>query len=97
LVGQLGQRLFVIGEDAALVNLMKLAANVLTATALECMGEEHSPSCTFSEAFQTKRGACFVPIGGMNAKTLAGAMKRHAAAETDTVLDPASDPLKLDT
>jgi 3-hydroxyisobutyrate dehydrogenase-like beta-hydroxyacid dehydrogenase len=29
----------VIGEDAALTNLVKLAANVLTATTLECMGE----------------------------------------------------------
>ena len=28
-----------IGEDAALANLFKLAANVLTATTLECMGE----------------------------------------------------------
>jgi 3-hydroxyisobutyrate dehydrogenase-like beta-hydroxyacid dehydrogenase len=35
----LGQRLFVIGEDAASANLVKLAANVLTATTLECMGE----------------------------------------------------------
>ncbi len=35
----LGQRLFIIGEDAALANLVKLAANVLTATTLECMGE----------------------------------------------------------
>ena len=35
----LGQRLFVIGEDAGLANLMKLAANALTATTLECMGE----------------------------------------------------------
>jgi 3-hydroxyisobutyrate dehydrogenase-like beta-hydroxyacid dehydrogenase len=29
----------VIGEDAASANLVKLAANVLTATTLECMGE----------------------------------------------------------
>jgi 3-hydroxyisobutyrate dehydrogenase-like beta-hydroxyacid dehydrogenase len=36
---RLGQRLFVIDEDAALANLFKLAANVLTATTLECMGE----------------------------------------------------------
>jgi 3-hydroxyisobutyrate dehydrogenase-like beta-hydroxyacid dehydrogenase len=36
---RLGQRLFVIGKDAALANLVKLAANVLTATTLECMGE----------------------------------------------------------
>ncbi|HXW72644.1 MAG TPA: NAD(P)-binding domain-containing protein [Methylocella sp.] len=35
----LGQRLFVISEDAALANLFKLAANILTATTLECMGE----------------------------------------------------------
>jgi 3-hydroxyisobutyrate dehydrogenase-like beta-hydroxyacid dehydrogenase len=35
----LGQRLFVIGEDAVMANLFKLGANVLTATALECMGE----------------------------------------------------------
>ena len=39
LLGRLGQRLFVIGEDAALANLMKLASNTLTATTLECMGE----------------------------------------------------------
>jgi 3-hydroxyisobutyrate dehydrogenase-like beta-hydroxyacid dehydrogenase len=35
----LGQRLFVIGEDAAAANLVKLAGNVLTATTLESMGE----------------------------------------------------------
>ena len=35
----LGQQLFVIGEDAGLANLMKLGANTLTATTLECMGE----------------------------------------------------------
>jgi 3-hydroxyisobutyrate dehydrogenase-like beta-hydroxyacid dehydrogenase len=39
LLERLGQHLFVIGEDAALANLVKLAANVLTATTLECMGE----------------------------------------------------------
>ena len=39
LLGRLGQRLFVIGEDAASANLVKLAANTLTATTLECMGE----------------------------------------------------------
>jgi 3-hydroxyisobutyrate dehydrogenase-like beta-hydroxyacid dehydrogenase len=39
LLERLGQRLFVIGENAALANLMKLGANVLTATTLECMGE----------------------------------------------------------
>jgi 3-hydroxyisobutyrate dehydrogenase-like beta-hydroxyacid dehydrogenase len=39
LLERLGQRLFVIGEEAALANLVKLAANVLTATTLECMGE----------------------------------------------------------
>jgi 3-hydroxyisobutyrate dehydrogenase-like beta-hydroxyacid dehydrogenase len=39
LLGRLEQRLFIIGEDAALANLVKLAANVLTATTLECMGE----------------------------------------------------------
>lgn len=36
---RLGQHVFVMGEDAGLANLMKLAANVLTATTLECMGE----------------------------------------------------------
>jgi 3-hydroxyisobutyrate dehydrogenase-like beta-hydroxyacid dehydrogenase len=36
---RLGQRLFVIGEDAELANFVKLAANTLTATTLECMGE----------------------------------------------------------
>jgi 3-hydroxyisobutyrate dehydrogenase-like beta-hydroxyacid dehydrogenase len=39
LLDRLGQRLFVIGDDAASANLVKLAANVLTATTLECMGE----------------------------------------------------------
>jgi 3-hydroxyisobutyrate dehydrogenase-like beta-hydroxyacid dehydrogenase len=39
LLERLGQRLFVIRGDAALANLVKLAANVLTATTLECMGE----------------------------------------------------------
>ena len=39
LLEALGQRLFVIAEDPGLANLMKLAANVLTATTLECMGE----------------------------------------------------------
>ena len=39
LLERLGQRVFVIGEDAPLANLMKLAANALTATTLECMGE----------------------------------------------------------
>ena len=39
LLERLGQRLFVIGEDAASANLVKLAANALTATTLECMGE----------------------------------------------------------
>jgi 3-hydroxyisobutyrate dehydrogenase-like beta-hydroxyacid dehydrogenase len=36
---RLGQHLFVIGEDAGLANLMKLASNALTATTLECLGE----------------------------------------------------------
>jgi len=39
LLERLGQRLFVIGDDAMSANLFKLAANVLTATTLECMGE----------------------------------------------------------
>jgi 3-hydroxyisobutyrate dehydrogenase-like beta-hydroxyacid dehydrogenase len=39
LLERLGQRVFVIGEEPALANLVKLAANVLTATTLECMGE----------------------------------------------------------
>jgi 3-hydroxyisobutyrate dehydrogenase-like beta-hydroxyacid dehydrogenase len=39
LLERLGQRLFMIGDDAAMANLVKLAANVLTATTLECMGE----------------------------------------------------------
>jgi 3-hydroxyisobutyrate dehydrogenase-like beta-hydroxyacid dehydrogenase len=39
LLERLGQRLFVIGEAASSANLFKLAANVLTATTLECMGE----------------------------------------------------------
>jgi 3-hydroxyisobutyrate dehydrogenase-like beta-hydroxyacid dehydrogenase len=32
LLERLGQRVFVIGEEPALANLLKLAANVLTAT-----------------------------------------------------------------
>jgi 3-hydroxyisobutyrate dehydrogenase-like beta-hydroxyacid dehydrogenase len=36
---RLGQRLFVIADDPVLANLFKLAANVLTATTLQCMGE----------------------------------------------------------
>jgi len=39
LLQRLGQRVFTIGEDAGLANLVKLAANALTATTLECMGE----------------------------------------------------------
>jgi 3-hydroxyisobutyrate dehydrogenase-like beta-hydroxyacid dehydrogenase len=39
LLERLWQRLFVIGDDPGLANLMKLGANVLTATTLECMGE----------------------------------------------------------
>jgi 3-hydroxyisobutyrate dehydrogenase-like beta-hydroxyacid dehydrogenase len=36
---RLGQRVFVLSEDAAAANLMKLAGNALTATTLESMGE----------------------------------------------------------
>jgi 3-hydroxyisobutyrate dehydrogenase-like beta-hydroxyacid dehydrogenase len=39
LLERLGQRLFIIGEDVAAANLLKLAANVLTAMTLESMGE----------------------------------------------------------
>ncbi|MBV8398105.1 MAG: NAD(P)-dependent oxidoreductase, partial [Acetobacteraceae bacterium] len=39
LLERLGQRVFVIGEEPASANLLKLAANVLTATTLQCMGE----------------------------------------------------------
>jgi 3-hydroxyisobutyrate dehydrogenase-like beta-hydroxyacid dehydrogenase len=39
LLERFGQRLFMIGEDAGLANLVKLACNVLTATTLQCMGE----------------------------------------------------------
>ena len=39
LLERLGQRLFVIGEDAGMANLFKLAGNVLTATTLQSMGE----------------------------------------------------------
>lgn len=39
LLERLGQRIFVIGEDPGLANLMKLAGNVLTATTLATMGE----------------------------------------------------------
>jgi 3-hydroxyisobutyrate dehydrogenase-like beta-hydroxyacid dehydrogenase len=36
---RLGQRLFLVGEDAGTANLMKLAGNVLTALTLQSMGE----------------------------------------------------------
>lgn len=36
---RLGQRLFVVGEDAGTANLVKLAGNVLTALTLQSMGE----------------------------------------------------------
>jgi 3-hydroxyisobutyrate dehydrogenase-like beta-hydroxyacid dehydrogenase len=36
---RLGQRVFVIGDDAGLANVMKLAGNVLTAATLQSMGE----------------------------------------------------------
>ena len=39
LLQRLGQRLFVIGDDPGLANLMKLGANTLIATTLEGMGE----------------------------------------------------------
>jgi 3-hydroxyisobutyrate dehydrogenase-like beta-hydroxyacid dehydrogenase len=39
LLESLGQRLFVVGEDASAGNLMKLAGNVLTAATLQSMGE----------------------------------------------------------
>jgi 3-hydroxyisobutyrate dehydrogenase-like beta-hydroxyacid dehydrogenase len=39
LLGQLGQRTFVVGNDPAHANLMKLMGNMLTATALEMLGE----------------------------------------------------------
>jgi 3-hydroxyisobutyrate dehydrogenase-like beta-hydroxyacid dehydrogenase len=39
LLERLGQRLFLMGEDAGAANLMKLAGNVLTALTLEGMGE----------------------------------------------------------
>jgi 3-hydroxyisobutyrate dehydrogenase-like beta-hydroxyacid dehydrogenase len=43
-----GQRLFVIAENAAAANLVKLAGNVLTATALESMGETSAAPCLTS-------------------------------------------------
>jgi len=39
LLERLGQRVFVVGDDPAAANLMKLAGNVLTATTLQCMAE----------------------------------------------------------
>jgi len=39
LLDRLGHRLFVIGEDATMANLFKLAAIALTATTLDCMVE----------------------------------------------------------
>jgi len=38
-VEALGQRLFVVGDDPGLANIMKLAGNVLTAATLQSMGE----------------------------------------------------------
>jgi 3-hydroxyisobutyrate dehydrogenase-like beta-hydroxyacid dehydrogenase len=38
-LARLGQRLFLLGEDAGAANLMKLSANVLTALTLQSMGE----------------------------------------------------------
>lgn len=38
-VERLGRQLFVIGEDAGLANVMKLAGNVMTAATLQSMGE----------------------------------------------------------
>jgi 3-hydroxyisobutyrate dehydrogenase-like beta-hydroxyacid dehydrogenase len=39
LLDQLGQRIFVVGDDPAHANLIKLMGNMLTATALEMLGE----------------------------------------------------------
>jgi 3-hydroxyisobutyrate dehydrogenase-like beta-hydroxyacid dehydrogenase len=39
LLDQLGQRTFVVGDDPAHANLIKLMGNMLTATALEMLGE----------------------------------------------------------
>jgi len=39
LLERLGQRLFLLGDDAGTANLMKLAGNVLTALTLQSMGE----------------------------------------------------------
>ena len=39
LLERLGQRLFLLGDDAGTANLMKLGGNVLTALTLESMGE----------------------------------------------------------
>jgi 3-hydroxyisobutyrate dehydrogenase-like beta-hydroxyacid dehydrogenase len=38
-LGRLGQRLFLLGDDPGAANLMKLAANALTALTLQSMGE----------------------------------------------------------
>jgi 3-hydroxyisobutyrate dehydrogenase-like beta-hydroxyacid dehydrogenase len=38
-LGRLGQRLFLLGDDPGAANLMKVAANVLTALTLQSMGE----------------------------------------------------------
>jgi 3-hydroxyisobutyrate dehydrogenase-like beta-hydroxyacid dehydrogenase len=54
LLERLGQRLFVIGDDAALANLFKLAANVLTATTLECMARCW-PYCEKAGSIATSR------------------------------------------
>jgi 3-hydroxyisobutyrate dehydrogenase-like beta-hydroxyacid dehydrogenase len=57
LLDQLGQRTFVVGDDPAHANLIKLMGNTLTATALEMLGE--------TVALMRKRGldpACFVEL-----------------------------------
>jgi 3-hydroxyisobutyrate dehydrogenase-like beta-hydroxyacid dehydrogenase len=39
MLGRLGQRLFLLGDDPGAANLMKVAANALTALTLQSMGE----------------------------------------------------------
>ena len=39
ILDRLGQHIFVIGEDAGAAPMMKLAANVMTAATMQCMGE----------------------------------------------------------
>ena len=50
-----GQRTFVVGNDPAHANLIKLIGNMLTATALEMPGEAVAPICTLPSILPSHR------------------------------------------